>query len=581
MELTTALGCSYLKTVNEMTSKIKNSVNIPDLMPARMLNEFVYCPRLFYLEWVESSFEDSADTIEGRLVHRNVDTERGSFYSPDKNESNDQKIHATSVLLSGSNCGLIARIDLLEGSGREVSPVEYKKGEKPKIAGEAWLSDKIQICAQSLILKENGYECKEGIIYYAATKQRVVINITENIIKDTLKIIDDARKLASSENIPPPLKDSSKCSRCSLVGICLPDETNSLLLSSHDNTEKDIRRLYPARDDSLPVYVQEQGAYVSKKNEELYIKLREKTLTSVRLMEISQLSVFGNVQITTQTVQELCQRNIPICYFSYGGWFYGITHGMSNKNVELRRLQYSTNADPTKSIKLARNFIQGKIKNSRTVLRRNSKAVSKKELDELKKWEIAASNAKNSETLLGIEGTAARIYFSHFSDMLKNDGNCKFFSFELRNRRPPRDPVNAVLSYVYALLTKDMTLALLSTGFDPYLGFYHKPKYGRPALALDMIEEFRPIIGDSVVINLINNGEISDKNFLTRGNATTLTSEGKKIVIKAYERRMDTLIIHPIFGYKVSYRRILEVQARLLARTLSGEINEYPMFCTR
>jgi CRISPR-associated protein Cas1 len=126
-----------------------------------------------------------------------------------------------------------------------------------------------------------------------------------------------------------------------------------------------------------------------------------------------------------------------------------------------------------------------------------------------------------------------------------------------------------------------MTITLLTTGFDPYLGFYHAPKYGKPALALDMIEEFRPIIGDSVVINLINNKEILDSNFLARGNSTTLTSTGKKIVIRAYERRMDTLVTHPIFGYKVSYRRILEVQARMLGRAISNEIREYPIFYTR
>jgi CRISPR-associated protein Cas1 len=248
-----------------MKSNIKNNNDVSDLMPARMLNEFVYCPRLFYIEWVESTFEDSADTIKGKIIHKSVDSERGSFSAPEDNIANDQRIHSTSVLLSGPNSGLIANIDLLEGTGIKVSPVEYKKGETPKIAGNAWLSDKIQVCAEALILKENGYECSEGVIYYAASKQKVIIKITEDLIKYTQKMANAAREVARSGNMPPPLKDNAKCLRCSLAGICLPDETNSLILTAGNIAQKDIRRLYPARDDALPVYVQEQGAYVSKK----------------------------------------------------------------------------------------------------------------------------------------------------------------------------------------------------------------------------------------------------------------------------------------------------------------------------
>ncbi len=155
------------------------------------------------------------------------------------------------------------------------------------------------------------------------------------------------------------------------------------------------------------------------------------------------------------------------------------------------------------------------------------------------------------------------------------------FQFDGRNRRPPKDPVNALLSLGYALLSKDLTIIVTGVGFDPYLGFYHQPRYGRPALALDLMEEFRPLIVDSVVLSAINTGAVRPDDFLRRGGAVSLTPAGRSKFIRAYERRMDEEITHPVFDYRISYRRTLEVQARLLARYLGGEISEYPPFATR
>ena len=173
---------------------------------------------------------------------------------------------------------------------------------------------------------------------------------------------------------------------------------------------------------------------------------------------------------------------------------------------------------------------------------------------------------------------AAKTYFAGFAQLLKGD---PVFDLDGRNRRPPRDPVNAMLSFVYAMLAKELTVILHTVGFDPMLGFFHRPRYGRPSLALDMAEEFRPLLADSVVLTLVNNGEVSESSFLHRAGAVAMTDAGRRAVIAAFERRMDTLVTHPVFGYRISYRRVLEVQARLLARTLLGEISGYPFFHTR
>ena len=302
-------------------------------------------------------------------------------------------------------------------------------------------------------------------------------------------------------------------------------------------------------------------------------------MQKIRLMEISHLALFGNVQLTTQALRELCDRNIPICYFTYGGWFSGITNGMGHKNVELRCRQYLGAMNPATALPVARQMVFGKIKNCRTLLRRNHREPPPAILAELDRLADRARTAASLDTLLGIEGAAARTYFSEFQGVIK--AKSLAFDFHGRNRRPPRDPVNAVLSFLYAMLIKQAMITALTVGFDPYLGFYHQPKYGKPALALDLVEEFRPLIADSACLSLINNGELGTEHFITRGEATALTQDGRRKVIEAYERRMDTLITHPLFGYAVSYRRILEVQARLLSRHLLGELPAYPEFRTR
>lgn len=552
---------------------------MPDLVPARMLSEFAYCPRLFYLEWVQGEWADSADTEEGKLRHRRVDEEKGTL--PDGGEVEEGKIHARSITLSSERFGLIARLDLLEGDGQQATPVDYKRGRLPDTLEGSWEPDRVQVCVQALILRENGYDCTEACLYYAESRERVRVPIGADLVARTLALLEEARQTAERGVMPGPLTDSPKCPRCSLVGICLPDEVRYLTDGSVD--EDGPRRLMPARDDALPVYVSTQGMSVGKSGDRLEIKDRGKVVHEVRLLDVSQLCLFGNVQVSTQAQKELIERGVPVCYFTYGGWFYGMATGPNHKNVELRRAQYAAAADEGRSLVLAVRFVEAKIKNARTLLRRNGQGSTDAALDRLADLAKEALGAESQESLLGLEGLAARIYFGQLHSMLKpkEDGEVTRFDFAGRNRRPPRDPVNALLSYAYSLLAKDFTVTCQAVGFDPYLGFYHQPRYGRPSLALDLMEEFRPIIGDSVVIGLINTGAIRGKDFVSRGGAYSLTPESKRIFLAAYDRRMDQLVMHPVFGYSISYRRILEVQVRLLGRYLLGELPAYPQFLTR
>lgn len=254
---------------------------------------------------------------------------------------------------------------------------------------------------------------------------------------------------------------------------------------------------------------------------------------------------------------------------------------MTHKNIGLRIAQFKAAGDATVSLGLARRFVSGKVRNCRTLLRRNHSAPCQAALRELARLTNRAESAPAAEVLLGIEGTAARIYFQHFAGMLKSPPDWPPFDFAGRNRRPPADPVNALLSFVYALLVKDVAAAILKVGLDPHLGFFHRPRYGRPALALDLAEEFRPLIGDSVVLSVINNGEVRLDDFALRCGSAALTPKGRRALIAAYERRLDAQVTHPLFGYTITYRRVLEVQARLLSRYLTGDLADYRPFVTR
>lgn len=554
---------------------------VPELVPARMLNEHAYCPRLAYLEWVQGDFADNADTIDGQFQHRNVNVETGSLPDPDKPV--EERLHARSVMLSAPTIGLIARMDLIEADGKTVTPVDYKRGRAPDTTERAWEPERVQLCAQALILEENGYVVERGILYFVTSKQRIEVPIDEALRARTRELLAELRATSDRSEAPPPLIDSPKCPRCSLVGICLPDETN--LLRGLDDGDR-VRRLVPGRDDALPLYVQSAGAKIGRSGAELVVETRDGDKRSVRISDTSHVALFGAVQISTQAIQDLCDRGISIAYLSSGGWFYGMTRGMDHKNVDLRRRQFAAAASPERSLQLARRLVGVKIRNCRTIIRRNASDPPARVLARLKELISKAEEATSLESLLGIEGTAARLYFDAYGEMLRppkeaGEAAAMTFDFDGRNRRPPRDPVNSLLSLGYALLAKDLTIALQTVGFDPYLGFYHQPRYGRPALALDLMEEFRPLIVDSVVLSAVNTGAVKLLDFLRRGGAVTLTQTGRGKFLRAYERRMDEEISHPIFGYRISYRRTLEVQIRLLARFLTGEIAEYPPFATR
>ncbi|MFV0438770.1 MAG: CRISPR-associated endonuclease Cas1 [Desulfopila sp.] len=554
-------------------------------IPVRMLNEYVYCPRLAYMMWVQGEFAHSADTIEGAIRHKRVDKEAGKLPPATETDEEQERIHARSVSLSSEVLGLTARIDLVEGTGRTVQPIDYKKGKRPHVAAGAYAPERVQVCAQGLLLREHGFQAEHGFLYFAGSKERVRVEFDEPLIAETLAAAEDLRAQCQKDVAPEPLLDSPKCSRCSLIGICLPDEIGLL---NHRQTA--IRPVYPRTEKALPLYVQSPASYVRKDGGQLLIEEKRERLAEARLMDTSQLVLFGHCGISTPALHECFRRNIPVTFMSYGGWFIGHTMGTGHRNVLTRTAQYKASFDPVMCLKLARRLTAAKIQNSRTLLRRNWKSGAGEEdkiptrlLMAMKNDIRQAMRAGTIEALLGVEGNAARRYFARFSAMISPDRREVSEGFTLcgRNRRPPRDPVNALLSFAYAMLVREWTVTLSAVGLDPYRGFSHQMRFGRPSLALDMMEPFRPLVADSVVITAINNGEIKHDDFIVTATGCNLKPGGRKRFIAAFERRMTQEVTHPVFRYRISYRRLFEVQARLLIRYLGGEISRYPNFITR
>ncbi len=587
-----------------------------DALTLDMVTQMAYCPRRFHLMYVEGRWADNVYTVEGKAAHRRVDKIDHVLPDPEGSESSsgegptakrasgkskaitgetppqhqpqdgdDPPVITRSVPLGSETLGLTAKLDLVSTAPGpdgvpEAVPVETKRGRVPDTPERSYEPERVQLMAQGLLLREHGYRCDHGVLYFAGSRTRVDVPFTPELEARTLELMAEARAAATCRELPPPLDDSPKCRGCSLNGICLPDETLALRHVPPDPSAPELRRLYPPRDDALPLYVQEPGAFVGKRGETLTISKSGEKLAHARLKDTSQLVLCGNISVSAQTVHLLCEAGIPIVHLTGGHWFYGITQGITLRNAYDRAAQFAVAAQPDRCLGFARELVAAKGANQRTMLRRNGCPPSAV-LDDMNELIGRVAAVAAADQLLGLEGSLAAYYFQHFSGMLKPRDFDAEFDFRSRNRRPPRDPVNALLSFGYALLAKEATVALLTEGLDPWWGLYHRPRHGRPALALDIMEPFRSLLVDSAVVTAVNTGMVRLDDFTQSASGCMLTAAGRKAMIRAYESRLDQLVTHPLFGYRCSWRAILRVQARLLARWFRGDIPAYASMVTR
>lgn len=327
------------------------------------------------------------------------------------------------------------------------------------------------------------------------------------------------------------------------------------------------------------LYVLQEGAYLRKEGERIKATYDKKVLLEMPLIKIEQVVLFGPVQVSTQALTELLKRGIEISFLSKIGKYRGRLQPPFSKNSILRRAQYAASFDSQKTLLLAKAFIYGKLANMRTVLRRTLREKHSDILEKsARRISAAIKGLKNSARIdeaRGREGEGTSAYFYAFKHLIKAGD----YDFEGRERRPPTDPINALLSLGYVLLTNDLSSACNIVGFDSYVGYLHADKYGKPALALDLVEEWRPAMVDLLVLWLINKRMIKADDFeVAMGNTYRLSKSGLAKFVQAYEKKKKTIIKHPVFGYKASYQRCFELQGRILAKFLLGEIHSYMPF---
>lgn len=329
------------------------------------------------------------------------------------------------------------------------------------------------------------------------------------------------------------------------------------------------------------LYITQQDSVLRKVDERLKITQNGQTLLDIPLIKVSQVVLFGRVTVTAATVVSLMEHGIGLCYLSEYGRYIGRLEPEFSKNSLLRVDQYRAAFDDGRKLEIAKRFVTGKLANMRVLLLRANREQESHELgraiDRLKDAERAAEASQDLDSLLGHEGEGSAAYFSVFGKLIKQD-----FAFPGRVRRPPTDPVNAMLSFGYVLLYNDVHSACNVVGFDPYVGYLHADRYGRANLALDLMEEFRPLIVDSVVLTCLNKRIIQQDDFVVElGDAHRLTDRGRKQFLLQYEERKNTEFKHPVFGYQITYQRCFELQARLLAKHIQGEIRAYPPLITK
>ena len=488
----------------------------------------------------------------------------------------------------------------MEEKNGVVCPVEYKRGAGP--GGENglpayWDNDAVQVCAQGLLLEEDlGISVPRGVIYYIGSKRRVEVPLDDGLRTKTLQAIRTIRELSERETPPEPLPPElrHRCFGCSLATICQPEETLYCLsrpsLSPHEETAAGITRVLPQGAEGAVLYLQEPGSHVGKRSEHLVVRKDGAEIQRTPIASIRQVVVFGNVQVSTQALECLATLEVPVVYMTGYGRFIAALQPAPSKNVLLRINQYRLFADPQRALMLAKAAVKAKVSNQRTLMMR---CLRSRPIDEAAN---ATENSRGSDepaardmadllgrldriidpaVLLGTEGQAAALYFSQFPRMLKASSPGRGFDFKSRNRRPPRDPINALLSSATLCFSR-IAFRRVHRRLRSVLRLLPRFQARQAILGADLMEEFRAIIADSVVLTLINTSSLSPQDFLVWREACQLTEDGRKRFFQAYEQRKATVVTHPVFGYKMAYGRMLEVQARMLAAFVRGDIPNTP-----
>ncbi|NER45264.1 MAG: type I-D CRISPR-associated endonuclease Cas1 [Symploca sp. SIO1A3] len=326
------------------------------------------------------------------------------------------------------------------------------------------------------------------------------------------------------------------------------------------------------------IYITHEDSFIGKVDERITVKVDKQKLLDVPLTKVNGIVVVGRATVSPAVVAELLNRHIPLSFIRATGKYLGRLEPEMTKNIFVRKAQWQAAGESKQAVHVVRGFVRGKLKNYRYSLRRRERNSSGLDLQgaitRIDKVIAPINSTSSINSLRGLEGSGSAAYFGCLNQLIQGSE----FEFEARRRRPPTDPVNSLLSLGYSLLRHDVQSALNIVGFDPYLGYLHVERYGRPSLALDLMEEFRPVIVDSVVCSAINKHLLKPGDFTSEpvSNAVSLTPEGLKVFLRLYEQKKQSKFKHPVLKRQCTYQEAFEIQARLLAKYLMEETDQYP-----
>lgn len=533
----------------------------PETIRVSALHALAYCPRLFYLEEVEELYTQDAAVFAGRRLHAELEKQEDEEWEE--------------LFLVSEELGLRGRVDALRNRDGETIPYEHKRGRcfrDENKQTQAWESDKLQILAYACLLESCfGIKVKEGRIRYHADNVLVHVPLDDsgrNLVKEA---IQKARELRQSTHRPPVTNNERLCARCSLAPVCLPEEARL----AHDREWQAIR-LFPEDDERHIIHIMEAGSTVGRSGEQIKIVRRNQPVETIPAYQVGQLVLHSFSQISTQALHFCTQHGIGVHFISGGGRYIGSFDNRQG-SIQRRVRQYTALSNPETCLNLARKLVACRAEGQRKFLMRGLRGKKqvpdtfKKAIAQMKVLLKQVPETKSLESLLGYEGNLAAIYFGALPCLITQNVPAEMH-FDGRNRRPPKDRFNTLLGFGYALLLKDVMNSILAVGLEPALGFYHQPRTQAAPLVLDLMEIFRVPLVDMPIISSINRGQWDVKaDFDIRGEQVWLSETGKRKFVELYEKRKQETWKHPVTDYSLTYRRLLELEVRLLEKEWMGE----------
>lgn len=513
---------------------------------ASQLNTYLFCPRLLYLEAVLGCEGSNIESEEGRFLH--------------------DKLASDEVYVEHPELGLSGKVDVYREDG---IPIEYKRG-KPLPDGTPWPGHAIQLCALTMLLEHvEGRPIPYGYIWYNLSRERLQVEFPESLRQETFATITAAKKLLQQTTVPQPIENRKACLGCNQYRNCLPDE---LQLTTPPPEAKTILAPHV---EGQPVYIDRPGTKLSVKQGSLLISaVGDDEPVSIGLSRINQVVIQQPASCTSSFLEACSKQKIPVMLLDFSGRWQGSIHGPSTRNVLTRLRQFEQLTQPDINLQLAKTLITAKITNQRVWLRRH--------LGKDHEVPVALGRILKSipaceaiPSLLGMEGEAARHHFQGLSEMIKPDAGIEW---QGRHKRPSPDPLNSLLSFGYSILMQQALTGCQLAGLDPYLGFYHGIKHGKPSLALDLMEIYRTPVVDAAVLGFINRGQVCAEDFEIEGSTCRLKSAARKAFMQCLFERLRSSVKHPVFGYDTTYQRAIHVEARLLSYALLSGLDLWKPF---